>query len=174
MGYPRGAPIKPKKFNRMAHFGMSTGMLFIGAGIYVMQDYYSNSTSKVIELSRALVLQERPMLASTGHDINKIKEQVKILDEKAKYDLMPGGSYVTAAQLREAKYKYDDAQLSNEVRDFFFKKSENENDNENENENENDITNIKKVEPGVYGSVIVTRLPKENETEENETKETTQ
>ena len=160
MGYPRGAPIKPKKFNRLAHFKMSTGMLFIGAGSYVIFDYFSNSTSKVKELSRALVLSERPMLESRGHDINQIKEQIKVLDEKAKYDLMPGGAYVTAAQLREAKYKYEDAQLSNEVRDFFFKKSE------NENSSENDISNIEKVEPGVYGSVIVTRLPKENETKE--------
>ena len=165
MGYPRGAPIKPKKMNRIAHFKMSTGMLFIGAGIYVIQDYFSNSTSKIKELSRAIVLSEQPMLESRGHDINKIKEQVKILDEKAKYNLMPGGSYVTAAQLREAKHKYEDAQLTNEVRDFFFKKSK------NENSNEIDISNIEKVEPGVYGSVIVTRLPKENETKENEVKE---
>ena len=168
MGYPRGAPMKPKKMNRAAHYKMGTGMLFIGAGIYAIQDYFSNSTSKVQTLSRAIILSEHPMLESKGHDINKIKEQVKILDEKAKYNLMPGGSYATAAQLREAKHKYEDAQLTNEVRDFFFKKSE------NENSNENDISNIEKVEPGVYGSVIVTRLPKENETEENETKETTQ
>ena len=160
MGFPRPAPMKPKQMNRMAQFKLGTGTIAVGAVIYVVHEAIFGLTPKYKELSEAILLSEQPMRGARGFDAERIRAEMKILDEKAKFNLQTSSSYTDAAKSREAKYKFEDASLSDEVREYFIKRSE------NEKSEEKDITNLEKVEPGVYGKVVVTRLPKENNTEE--------
>ena len=160
MPFPRAAPIKPKKINRIAQMKVCTGISIIGVGLYAIIDALFDHTSKCKKIAQAIINEEQPK------GTQNIYERIKVMDEKSKYNLVPGGGsgYVDAKQLREAKYKYEDAQMPNEVREFFIKKSEKE-----KSENQNNFTSVEKVEPGVHGKVIVTRLPKDNQS--NVTKE---
>ena len=159
MPFPRAAPIKPKKVNRIAQMKIFTGVSFVGVGVYAILDALFDHTSKCKNIAQAIINEEQP------RGTRNIEARIKVLDEAAKYNTVPGVvGYVDAKQLREAKSKYEDAQMPNEVREFFIKKSEKE-----KSENQNNFTSVEKVEPGVHGKVIVTRLPKENQS--NETKE---
>ena len=88
-----------------------------------------------------------------------MRELIQYLDEEAQHNLRinkHGSTNITAEQYREARARWKDAQLSNEVREFFFKKQDGE-IGEKDSYNKEDLTNIEKVEPGVYGKVVVTR-----------------
>ena len=163
MGFPRAAPVKPKKINRMAQFKVGGGVVAWAIGFTVVGEYVFDLFRPLKEFTNRLIVADGKKIIRTG-DIRYIKEQIRELDEAAKFDLMPGTQNTNAEQLREAKIRYEDAQLTNEVREFFFEKSKNQKTPGEEND---DFTNIKKVEPGVYGKVIVTRSPEKEEPKNN-------
>jgi hypothetical protein len=102
------------------------------------------------------------------NDPKYIRKYIKYLDEEAQRSLTEkhGSSNITAAQFREAKARWAEARLTNEVREFFIKKQTLET-GEDSRDSKDNLTNIEKVEPGVYGKVVVTRsIDKQKEMEE--------
>ena len=168
MGFPRAAPLKPKKINRMAQFKVGGGVVAWVIGFCTVGEYVFDLFRPVKEFTNSLMITDGHM--KRPGDIRYIREQIKELDEAAKFDLMPGSQNKTAEQMREAKLRYEDAQLTNEVREFFFEKSKNEKNSEGDSDK---FTNIKKVDPGVYGKVIVTRSPDKKTERKNDANEVT-
>ena len=80
--------------------------------------------------------------------------------------MMHGHSTINAAQFREAKERWAEAQLTNEVREFFMNPPNTEAGGTSSNDKPN-FTDVDSVKPGVYGKVIVTRsVEKEREIHE--------
>ena len=148
MVFPRPAPFKPKKINYTARIGIWGALMTWGVGFLAIGEYFD-------------IFRRVKQLAQTEditNDPKYMKELIKHLDEEAQanFNAKQGYNTITAAQLREAQRRWGEARLTNEVREFFFKK--NTEKAEESSDSKDNFTNIEKVEPGVYGKVVVTRI----------------
>ena len=157
MVFPRPAPMKPHKINYSARLGIWGALVTWGFGFWAIGEYVFDMFKPVKQLARS---------ADVTNDPKQMKELIKHLDEEAQKNLNfeHGMHTITAAQYREAKARWQEARLANEVREFFIKKNP---ETEDSSESKENFTNIEKVEPGVYGKVVVTRI-KDNDKETEE------
>jgi len=158
MVFPRPAPFKPKKINYTARLGIWGGLMTWGFGFWAIGEYVFDMFSPIKRLARR---------ADVTNDPQYMKELIRHLDEEAQKNLNAKQGYntTTAAQFREAQARWGEARLSNEVREFFFRKNTETGESSDSKDN---FTNIEKVEPGVYGKVVVTRIiDKEKQIEEH-------
>ena len=154
MGFPKAAPLKPQKINYAARRGAFGVLMAWSFGFLALGEYF--------DLFRPLKRYAETL--SPKNDPRFMKEIIEHLDKEAQKNLNEkygqGGS-LTAAQLREARTRMAEANLTNEVREFFIGKNP---EKDNTSESESKFTDIEKVKPGVYGQVTVTRsIEKENQ-----------
>ena len=160
MVFPRPAPFKPKTINYTARLGIWGAVVTWGVGFWAIGEYVFDMFGPLKRIARG---------ADVTNDPKYMKEVIKHLDEEAQKNLniKHGYNTITAAQFREAQQRWGEARLTNEVREFFIKKQNTETGEESSDSKDN-FTDIKKVEPGVYGKVVVTRLiDNEKEIEEH-------
>ena len=153
MGFPKAAPLKPQKINYAARRGAFAALMAWSFGFLALGEY--------LDMFRPLKRYAEAL--SPKNDPRFMKEIIEHLDKEAQKNLNEkygqGGS-LTAAQLREARARMAEANLTNEVREFFIGK----NPEKDISESESKFTDIEKVKPGVYGQVTVTRsIEKENQ-----------
>ena len=148
MVFPRPAPMKPHKINYSARLGIWGALMTWGFGFWAIGEYVFDMFRPIKQLARS---------ADVTNDPEHMKELIKHLDEEAQKNLnfTHGMHTISAAQYREAKARWQEARLSNEVREFFINKKNPE--TEESSDSKENFTNIEKVEPGVYGKVVVTR-----------------
>ena len=147
MGFPRPAPMKPHQINWGARFGLTGGLIAWTIGFWAVAEYY-------FDLFRPMKEQ---VASGIKGDLRYVKEHIRIADEAAMRDveIKHGMDTTSAAQYREAKQRWGEAQLTNEVREFFMEPRNAESGGSSDSKD--NFTNINEVKPGVYGKVIVTR-----------------
>ena len=158
MGFPRPAPMKPRTINWGARFGLTGALVAWTVGFWAVAEFYFDLFRPIKEKNAQLHAKNDPRF---------LKEQIRRADEEAmrNIEVRQGYSTVNAAQFREAKQRFEEAQFTNEVREFFMKKQDAEVGEHSGNED--NYTNLDNVKPGVYGKVIVTRsVEKEREIDE--------
>ena len=154
MGFPRPAPMKPHEINWRARHIVGGGAILWTFGFWAFAEFY-------LDLFRPV----KEKLKSRENDPRYVRDRIRRDDEEgiAKIHQMYQ-SNVTASQLREAKLRWGEAQLTNEVRDFFIKGTKG---NDGATSADKDSINLDDLKAGVHGKVVFTRsVEKEKEIQE--------
>ena len=154
MGFPRPAPMKPHEINWRARNIFGGGFILWTFGFWAFAEFY-------LDLFRPI----KEKLKSREGDPRYVRDRIRRDDEEgiAKIHQMYQ-SNLTASQLREAKVRWGEAQLTNEVRDFFIKGTKG---NDSATSFDNDSINLDNLKAGVHGKVVFTRsVEKEKEIQE--------
>ena len=163
MGFPRPAQMKPKKINYGARMAFGGGVVAYSVGFWVVTEFVFDLYRPLKNYMRSLDCRINP---------KAIENRIRALDEEAlgKLNAKHGYTTVNAAQWREAKDRWEDAQLDNEVREFFIERPTSKGE-KSASESKDYFTSLETVKPGVYGKVVVTKsVDKENKKVEIETK----